>query len=128
MKIHDIELRVQKNIKGMRYPTWGDYYIMLDKIIFEVVDHKNDLYTMLTLIHEMVEYTLLEQRGVPIEKIDAFDIAFEKDPVLIQKYGEPGNDPTAPYYHEHQIAERVAKMMCKRLKIDYEQYNNCLND
>ena len=128
--IQNIKIRLCKDPAKMRYPTWGDYYNTGtpkgQKLVFEILDHKEDIYTKLTLIHEIVEFTLLEYKGANIEDIDRFDIEFEKDEARKAKYIEPGNDPDCPYKAEHEIAESIARMMCTHLGIDYELYNNCM--
>ena len=110
----------------MRYFTFGDYFINNHTLNFQIVDHGNDIFTKLTLIHEMVEYFLVEQRGLSIDDIDKFDIDFENDPERVKLYGEPGNDPNCPYKPEHEIAEKVAQMMCEHLGINYNDYENCM--
>ena len=130
VKIQDIKIKLCKDPEKMRYPTWGDYYNVGtpkgQKLVFEILDHKKDIYTKLTLIHEMVEYTLLEFKGMDMDAIDKFDIDFENDPIRSKMYDEPGSDPSCPYKKEHEIAEMVARMMCTHLGIDYNLYNTCM--
>lgn len=126
--INKILIQMRSSVKKMRYNTFGDYFIKKDRLVFQIVDHKKDIYTKLTLLHEMIEYFMLEYKGIPIDAIDEFDIAFEKDPDRVAKYGEPGADPSAPYRHEHSVAEISCQFICEQLGIDYEQYNNCLDE
>src|ERR1035437_4273064 len=130
ISIENIKIKLCKDPAKMRYPTWGDYYPVGtpkgNKLVFEILDHKEDIYTKLTLIHEIVEYTLLEYNGVDMEALDKFDIEFEKDPKRVEMYGEPGNDPDCPYKKGHEIAEIVARIMCMHMGVDYELYNNCM--
>ena len=108
------------------YETWGNYKKIENTTYFLISDHGNDFFTKLTLIHEIIEYTLLEYKDANLEALDKFDIEFEKDPKRVEMYGEPGNDPDCPYKKEHEIAEIVARMMCMHLGVDYELYNNCM--
>jgi hypothetical protein len=35
---------------------------------------------------------------------------------------EPGDDPRAPYYREHQFASGMERLMAAELGIDWQQY------
>jgi S-adenosylmethionine/arginine decarboxylase-like enzyme len=107
-----------------RYDTWGDYYEENDKIIFQIVRSTKEIYTKLTLIHEMIECFLLQERQYPLEFVDIFDRAFENDHVRKELYFEPGDDPTCPYKKEHQLADDTLKAMCKQMGIDFKDYMN----
>jgi hypothetical protein len=106
--------------ESQRYKTLGDYYAKYSGgLIFDVVavsDMGNRYYEFLIALHEVVEMCLCQKRGIKEEDITAFDVAFDKD-------GEPGDDPRAPYFKEHQFATTLEKMMCAELGIDWDVYN-----
>jgi hypothetical protein len=45
-------------------------------------------------------------RGVSFKAIDRFDMNFKGD-------GEPGDDPRAPYYRQHQFATQIERLLAK---------------
>ncbi len=126
--MYKIEIGVPKD--KMRYyieqgiSTWGDYFIKDNILNFQIVEHKTDLYSKFTLIHELIEQILLEVKGVNIDDIDKFDFEFEKDSERTSKYFEPGDDPNCPYKVEHDYADSVLKEICNRLNINFEDYIN----
>jgi len=126
--MYKIESGVSKD--KMRYfieqgvSTWGDYFIKDGVLNFQIVEHKNDIYSRLTLIHELIEQMLLEAKGVNIDDIDKFDFEFEKDPERTSKYFESGDDPNCPYKAEHDYADSVLKEMCTKMNINFEDYIN----
>ena len=62
--------------KKQRYPTAGDYFLKGGEACFRISKmHAN--HEFLVLLHELVEWYLITQKGISIEAIDAFDIAFE---------------------------------------------------
>jgi len=105
------------NHKEQRYETAGDYYLKgktLHMRISKCEDQKsgkrNRLIEFWCLIHEMVEVLLVIARNISIDKIDEFDMSFKGE-------DEPGDDPAAPYYKEHQFATIVDKQMAAELLI-----------
>ena len=100
-----------------RYDTWGDYFVENDKLIFQIVRSKVDIYTKLTLIHEMIECFLLEHKGITPTDVDNFDLEW-KNP----DYEEPGDDPLCPYKYEHHAADEALKIMCDNLGISFNDY------
>lgn len=64
---------------------------------------------------------LCQQAGITDAMIDEFDFAFAegRDP---SDGSEPGDDPSAPYYTQHQFATVVEKMMAEKLGVNWEEY------
>jgi hypothetical protein len=123
--MQQIITEIKKSLDEMRYYTYGDYYLLENgDLKFDIVDHKNDNYTYLTLVHELLEYFLLRAKGIDISIIDEFDQKFEEDPERVKLYTEPGADPTAPYYEEHAYANTVVKYLCDTTGLDYEEWLN----
>ena len=111
-----------------RYETVGDYWAddEWDEFDITVSDMKNEDFEFLVAIHEMVEQYLCERMGIPEKKILAFDIQFEKK----RKKGnvdEPGDDPKAPYRHEHSMATAVERMVAGYLGINWKDYEKKCN-
>jgi len=42
--------------------------------------------------------------------------------------GEPGDDPRAPYYREHQFASGMERLMAAELGVDWQQYTGMAED
>jgi hypothetical protein len=82
----------------------------------------------LILIHEYVETMLIRQAGITNEAILAFDAQFEewRKQGLVAKDAEPGDDPRAPYYHQHQAATAHEKMLCEQYGIKWEDYEKAI--
>ena len=109
----DIVIR-SKPFEELRYQTYGDYYDQNGKTKIDVAEQSNPLHEYLIAIHELVEYVLVKARKISIDEIEEFD---QSTPVE-----EPGDDPNAPYYHEHQVASIVERIVCNELGIKWHQY------
>jgi hypothetical protein len=121
--MQQISTEIKSSLSDMRYYTYGDYYLKDNgDLKFEIVDHKNDDYNYLTLVHELLEYFLLRKKGVNINDIDTYDKIFEDDPERVAKYYEPGADPTCPYKVEHDYANKVVKELCDTTGVNYEDW------
>ena len=94
------------------------------------ISKTNWKYEFLVALHELVEWALIHDKGLAIEDIDAFDIQFEKERSegKHSKDAEPGNDMTAPYYMEHQIATSIEQAMAVFLKVDWPTYEKTIED
>jgi len=108
-----------------RYPTVGDYFKDEEIDVVHISDMGNRKYEFLVAVHELVEMFLCQERGIAEEDITAFDIEYEaKRPE--GDFSEPGNDPTAPYYKEHQFATYVEKQLADQLGVDWEEYDKAV--
>lgn len=113
----------------MRYPTVGDYYHKEDGTLkFEIADTGKPLYNLMVLIHELVEYALITEKGLPIDVVDQFDLMFEKE--REENYHdldeEPGFDNRSPYRQEHTLATAVEMMICAHAGISWKDYNEAI--
>lgn len=110
-----------------RYPTVGDYFWDEAAECWQVrISQMPDpRYEHLILIHELTELSLILESGVSEAAIDEFDFQFEKeieagtrDPL-----SEPGDDPRAPYYKEHQAATKIERALAEMLGVNWEEYD-----
>jgi hypothetical protein len=88
---------------------------------------KNDDYAFLIGIHEAVEAWLCQKRGITERQVNKFDMDYEKN----RKKGdlsEPGNDPMAPYFNEHQFATHIEKMLAREMGIDWKKYSDVVDN
>ncbi len=100
-----------------RYPTAGDYWREKDGTLHVVVSKMADQrYELLVAIHELVEMSLVDQRGISHKAIDEFDMGIGKD------LAEPGDDPRAPYHAEHMVASEIERRMAAELGVDWDKY------
>lgn len=108
--------------REQRYETVGDYFYDEEGLQFRVSEMNDKRYSFLVFIHELIEWFLVDREGIKIDDIDAFDIEYEKN----RKPGdvsEPGNDPKAPYYKQHQIATLVERVLASLIGVDWEEYD-----
>lgn len=108
-----------------RYPTVGDYWTKKDWTQFRISRMEPD-YELLVLVHELIEQYLVSKRGIKEADIDKFDKEFELRR-LKGNYDEPGNDPSAPYYNEHQSATFIEQMLAKEIGVDWDEYDDYVN-
>ena len=80
---------------------------------------------LLIALHEFVEVTLCEHRGITEEAITAFDCAHldDDDPYV----DDPGPSPAAPYHKEHVFAETIERLMALELgPSNWQEYDAAL--
>ena len=109
--------------KKQRYNTCGDYFkkggdlhVRLSKM--------NSNHEFLVLIHELIEWYLIDQKGISIKEIDEFDILYEQTKT---DSSEPGDDKNAPYYDEHQFATVIEKLLADKLGVNWRKYSENVN-
>jgi hypothetical protein len=117
-------------IERMRYRTPGDYLYRLNHDLFRfiIAEMGNTDYEFLIFRHELKEAYLCWKAGIKEEDISAFDIMFEEErnQGLHGTEDEPGNDPRAPYYKQHQIATADEMRDCVDLGVDWCEYENAV--
>lgn len=88
----------------------------------------NPDHAFLLLLHGLAECYLCIKAGITTEEVDAFDLKFEQD----RESGvhppevEPGDDPKAPYWLQHQHATAIERMMARFLNVDWQAYEAAL--
>lgn len=118
-----------KPLAEMRYSTVGDYYFKEDgSLQLDIAETGDPFYNLMVAIHELVEFSLLQKRGIPISDIDEFDLLFEKE--REDNYHdldeEPGFDGRSPYRQEHTLATAVEMMLCAQAGISWKDYGEAL--
>lgn len=98
-----------------RYDTVGDW-IPGNPVKINISKLDNPDYEFLTALHELIEYKLCEKRGITDEEVVAFDTSTKSNK-------EPGSLPDAPYKKEHEFANKMEKMMCEEMGIDWKEYD-----
>jgi hypothetical protein len=109
--------------EDQRYETVGDWVWNGDDLTIFVSSMDNWRYEMLVAFHEMAECLMCKHRGIAQEDVDNFDIQFEK----LREDGdvsEPGDEPNAPYYREHQIATILERTLALELGVNWKQYDD----
>ena len=106
-----------------RYPTVGDWWIdeagclqVRATLLSNIMD------SHLVMAHEYVEAMLCIHYGVTVEAVDKFDTEWKNDGV----YAEPGDDPTAPYHEQHDIALIVERMLAHACGVDWTKHDNAI--
>ncbi|NYZ80195.1 hypothetical protein H0N95_03035 [Candidatus Micrarchaeota archaeon] len=107
-----------------RYETVGDYYRKNGKWVIATSKMKDWRYEMLIAIHEVIELTLIRERGITVKEIEDFDKKWDKEYErgLHSKKDEPGFDKRAPFRKEHAFATKIEKMLAKELGVDWKKY------
>lgn len=108
-----------------RYETCGDYWIDDEgNWHIAVSDTGNDAYTLLLAAHEFVEMALCVQRNIEMASIDEFDQHW----TTFDHYTEPGDDPGAPYFREHQFASGIERLMASEMMVDWAEYAHLIDN
>lgn len=106
--------------RAHRYETVGDYWIDPDGTLqIRVSQMADDRMAALVAIHELVEVTLTEHRGISEASIMKFDT---DHPEL----DDPGHSPEAPYHHEHVFAEIVERQVAHELGVNWQEYEKAI--
>ena len=120
--------------KQHRYETVGDYYYHRPSRSdpfkgwnISVSGMHNKKYEICVAVHELIEMSLCQARGIKNGDITKFDKQYEKER-LEGKHGdeEPGFDSGCPCYKEHVFATKVEKMLAKEFGIDWETYDKTI--
>jgi len=128
------------------------HFDMNGDLIIKVSKMSDPRYETLIAVHELIEAVLCKQAGVSEDAVDAFDMAYEagrkvrldkarsvnREPVHGRSFqgwrkrhaaeiaeieeAEPGDDPQAPYHHQHMAASMFEEDLAKRLGVDWEVY------
>jgi hypothetical protein len=83
-------------------------------------------FSFLVAFHELIEMALCRHNGVTASDVDNFDMAFEAR----RESGntlEPGDDPTSPYFWQHQLATMFERVMARLLDVDWDDYANAID-
>lgn len=125
IEVHILAEEDMRYTRELNAFTLGDYYHRAGALHFEVCDTGSDLFNKLILIHELVEQTLIEVKGLKEKDIDDWDVMFERllNEGKVPEDAEPGAYPGCPYWHEHMFADLVERMMLNHLGMNYDQYN-----
>jgi len=108
--------------KKMRYDTSGDYWFARKILQFRVSLLKCADYQFMVLIHELVEWYLCARKGVTPKMIDAFDFANQ------HLEGKQGDDKKAPYHNQHKFADKIERLLCKEMKLNWKKYDASFDD
>ena len=106
-----------------RYDTCGDWvYDDKDRMLAVYTSKTEDWReSFCVAIHEQVEAALCIRAGIRQADVDAFDIAYEAKRVEGDE-SEPGDSLDAPYYHEHQIATQVERIVATAIGLHWPTY------
>ena len=108
-------------LSEQRYVTLGDYYVDNEELKFVITETGSDVYNKLVLIHELIEELMTSYRGIKEEDILKWDLQNDDS-------NDPGREEGCPYKQEHIFAEMVERMICCQLGIDWEMYENYLEN
>lgn len=75
---------------------------------------------MLLATHETVEAIMCRANGVTQKMVDDFDIPYAQ---THEEDLDAGDEPDAPYQHEHCIATAIERVMCAEFRINWNEYD-----
>ena len=95
-----------------RYDTEGDWHFTQkgDLAVFITDQPDWKVYACLA-VHEIVEALLCRAQGVTCEQVDEWDMGHPE-------MEEPGDDPRAPYMHQHRIAMVIERLLAYEMGVD----------
>lgn len=110
------------------YPTVGDWRTVTrlagavpkEVLVISVSAMESADYEFLVGVHELVEAWLCRKRGITAQQVDDFDMTHLDE--------EPGDNPEAPYYKEHQFASKIERMIADELDVDWQAYEKHLSE
>lgn len=118
-----------------RYPTIGDWWRDPDGTlqirVSEFPKHWSRgaviaaKHEFLIALHELIEVTLCEDRGITEARVTTFDLQHTApdDPWV----DDPGLCPDAPYHQEHVFAECIERLVAQQLGVNWQDYERaCL--
>jgi antirestriction protein len=123
-KRHDLHIVIETiDHSKQRYPTVGDWQIDKAGNLHITISKMSDQrYEFLVAAHEMIEAYLAIRAGVSPTAVDKFDEAYEAK----RKPGddsEPGDDPRAPYYRQHQVETGIERLLAVELGVNWGDYD-----
>jgi hypothetical protein len=105
-----------------RYPTCGDWFYDRDGVLqIRVSEMRNNRHEMAVALHELIEAALCMVAHVEAWHVDDFDKNWEGAPK-----DEPGNDPKAPYHHQHVTASICERAIAQCLEISWNDYEKTI--
>lgn len=113
--------------KSHRYPTVGDWFRDSENTLhIKVSEEIGDKSALLVALHELIEVTLCEERGITCDQVDKFDKAYENARPEGDE-SEPGDSPDAPYRREHFFATNIERLMAAEMGVDWSEYDASIN-
>jgi hypothetical protein len=109
------------------YPTCGDWRWKNEVLHIYVSKMGDWRYEMLVAFHELAEALICRHRGIPQKAVDEFDIAYEQKRQPGDE-SEPGDDLSAPYYHEHQFASCIELLLAGQLEVDPKTFSSAVGE
>ncbi len=108
------------------YNTVGNWQCSTDGSCHITVSKMSDpRYEILVAIHELIEATLCAERGIKQSVVDEFDKLFEaeREAGKHPPEAEPGDDPRAPYHHQHLFATSIETALAFEMGVNWEAYD-----
>lgn len=113
-----------------RYDTVGDWSIEPDGTWLILVSelptkqsHFPEKFAFLVALHELIEMAMCVAQGITPKMVDGFDLTWKAHHGIV----EPGDDPNAPYYHDHQLATGFERQMAALLGVNWIEYERAIN-
>jgi hypothetical protein len=116
--------------ESQRYETVGDWYFDNEEhpqtLFIFVSNLGNPLYEFLIAYHEQIEAMLCLKAGIKERDVTEFDKQYERERAEDDFTSEPGDDPQAPYYVQHQTATRMERALALEMGINWSAYEEAV--
>jgi hypothetical protein len=116
--------------ESQRYETVGDWYFDNEehpKTLFIFISAMgNPVYEFLVSYHEQNEAMACLVAGIKERDVTEFDKQYERSREPDDFTSEPGDDPRAPYYQQHQFATKQEREMAEKLGVNWEAYEEAI--
>lgn len=121
---------------AQRYDTCGDYQYVNNVLSLTISELPSRREMYLVAIHELIEAALCEAEGITHEEIDKFDMGppggtwqgVTMETAKVSLGYEPGDDIRAPYYHQHQIATGIERILAAEMGVDWLVYERHIQE
>lgn len=101
--------------------TCGDWYFEPDgELKIFVSETGDDRMNFLVGLHEAIEATLCQHRGIKEEDVLLFDLAHSD-------LDDPGHSKSAVYHWEHVFSEAIERLVAIELDVNWAEYGERLD-
>lgn len=123
-----------------RYDTVGDWKFVRDSLFITVSEMGDWKKEMVVAHHELTEALICKSDGITEKRVNDYDMGFEARRALAdhqdftatcgcyhEPLDEPGDDPHAPYYRQHQVATGMERILVNELELSWGEYEHACN-
>lgn len=110
--------------ESQRYPTVGDWWWDHDTLFISVSFMNDWRMEMAVAFHEFFEALACEAADISENAVDKFDKKWRPRKGI----EEPGDDPKAPYYRQHQMATVAERLLANEIGLNWQEYEEAVKN